>query len=348
MDQNSSYHWSNRTVQQLISYEALFKLLDEIQPLDDINEISQRVAKQWKYFANVTAWHLVIEDKDKYLVIDGFHGEATMITTSLLSSWDTHYFQTKIPGLFPLAKLPESPRPPEHLINKAITEISVIPFMRMNHCIGLLSVAARHEPFSDLDKKFIRTFGAHLTDQIFGILLRQHNMSTLLNKATYDDLTGILNRRSIIERLEMLLPTSKRTAEPISIILGDIDHFKQVNDNYGHLVGDIVLKEVSRILQEKTRRSDHMGRYGGEEFLFVLFPCDSNKAIRAAERLRISIENNPILIDEHSNKEIQITISLGIATIQDSDEKIGTLLSRADKALYTSKNEGRNRSTFSK
>lgn len=348
MNQKSSFNWSDRTAQQLVSYEALFKLLDEIHLMEDINKVSQQVAKQWKYFANVTAWHLVIEDNDKYQVIDGFRGEATLIMTSLLSSWDIHHFQTKIPQIFPLTNLPESPKPPEHLISNTITEICVIPFMRLNRCIGLLSVAARHEPFSDLDKKFIRIFGSHLTDHIFGILSRQQNIKTLLSRATYDGLTGILNRGTIIERLEMFLLISKRTSEPISIILADIDHFKEVNDNYGHLVGDKVLKEVSGILQGKTRKSDHLGRYGGEEFLFVLYACGSNKALKAAERLRISIENNPITINTNNTKEIQITISLGIATIQDNDEKIDTLLIRADKALYVSKNEGRNRSTLGK
>lgn len=346
MDLNPKLQWSDRTVQQLVSYEALFKLIDEIQPMEDVGEISRHVARHWKYFANVASWRLLVPKDVGFLVIDGFRGDARVAEMLELSPWDAFHLDLQLPRRIRMTDPPEGPEPPEHLTQKAIVEIEVLPFVRLGNCIGVLSVAARHELFSELDNKFIRLFGSHFTDRISDILLRRRVMEALLNKATRDGLTGLLNRGTIIERLDMLLELSRRTMEPLSVILADIDSFKLINDSHGHLVGDDVLCKISQRLQRHTRLADQLGRYGGEEFLFILYPCNSDNVAIAAERFRRIIAEEPVSIGNDGSNSIKVTISLGTSTTAGhADVRWEALLKRADDALYRSKTSGRNRVT---
>lgn len=342
MSTNSPVKWNDRTAQQLVSYEALFKLIDEIHPLEDIQTIAQCAAGQWKYFANVCAWRLVVQVEDTYTVIDAFRGKAAVSTVSDLCSWDTHFMRGRKPALYKITLLPENPAVPEHLAGNGVCEISVLPFVKMNTCYGLLTVSARHEPFTDIDKKFIRIFGSHFSSLTYNILMQQKDTNRLINRANHDYLTGILNRGAVMEKLEMLLRLAIRTKEPFSIIIADIDHFKLINDTYGHQAGDKVLLEAVQTLYAQTRDTDLLGRYGGEEFIFVLYACSSKEALQAAERRRLAIEHLTVDIQD-ADKPVKITMSFGITSLLDSDVNSDTLIARADAALYEAKNGGRNR-----
>ena len=340
---NTGSTWKELIVQQLVRYEALFKLLDDIQGLDDIPSISSFIATQWKYFANVSSWRLVIFQENGFLVIDGFRGEAHIAEESTLPLWDSYHYSLQRPrSIRPETPL-EGPPPPEHLTGKRIKEVRVFPFMRAERWIALLSVAARNEAFNELDLKFIRMFGNHFAERISDILLRRQAEKTLIEKATRDALTGLYNRGAIIEQLERQLSLVKRTGHSLSVILADIDFFKRVNDRYGHLAGDEVLREVSLRLQLQMRDSDNLGRYGGEEFLFVLFPCGVEEVVKAAERFRRTVFETPVFLRGPDSGEIDISISLGVSSINGhADVSIDTLLRQADKALYRSKAGGRN------
>lgn len=332
--------------QQLVRYEALFKLLDDIQTLENIEAIARHIAAQWKYFANVAAWRMVALNDSGFQAIDGFRGEAHIENVLELTPWDQHHWKLQRPRLIRMADPLEGPAPPEHLAGKAIAEIEILPFVRMGRCIGLLSVAARHQPFSELDQKFIRIFGSYFADRVSDILLRRQATEALINKATRDALTGLLNRGAIIERLGNQLALSKHAGKPLSVILADIDFFKVINDSHGHLAGDAVLREVSRRLQAQTLSGDSVGRYGGEEFLFVLYPCSAEEVVKAAERLRRAIAEVPVAIGGVAPKDLQVTISLGASsTAGQENARMEALLKQADEALYRSKAGGRNRVT---
>ena len=334
--------------QQLVRYEALFALLDDIQTLDDIEVIAWRIATRWKYFANATNWRLSVPDDGGFQVIDGFRGEARVADVPALSPWDEHHRKLRIPRLIRMADPWEGPAPPEHLIGKAITEIEVLPFARAGRCIGVLSVAARHQPFSELDKKFVRIFGSYFADRISDILLRRQATEALIDKATRDALTGLLNRGAIIEQLGNQLALSKRFGKPLGVILADIDFFKAINDSYGHLAGDEVLRAVSGRLRAQALSGDSVGRYGGEEFLFVLYPCGAAEVAKAAERFRRAIAAFPVAIEDDPPKSLNVTISLGASsTSGQEDVRPEALLKQADDALYRSKADGRNRVTAS-
>ncbi len=165
----------------------------------------------------------------------------------------------------------------------------------------------------------------------------------ILRLASTDYLTGLLNRRAFLERLERELNRCQREVSRMGIIIMDIDHFKRVNDNFGHQVGDLVLQEFSNILVKLCRSYDFIGRYGGEEFIVCLPGADKWNTYQIAERIRSTIENKKTLLP---NKEssVSITASFGIASMEPGQIKSADkLINEADEALYRAKAQGRNR-----
>jgi diguanylate cyclase (GGDEF)-like protein len=174
--------------------------------------------------------------------------------------------------------------------------------------------------------------------------LTEKNM-LLQQMAVTDGLTGLYNKRYILSRLSSEISHAVRYREPISFLMVDVDHFKQINDTYGHVVGDILLKEVAQLLRKLVREFDIIARYGGEEFLIVLPNGDIMGAKILAERLRDSIEKSVFNIN---GEKISITISIGIRNADiklnfDSGSEVTKLINQADIALYNAKANGRNR-----
>lgn len=165
----------------------------------------------------------------------------------------------------------------------------------------------------------------------------------ILQIANTDPLTGVMNRRAFMERMLQEIERAHRDRSQLSFIITDIDHFKQVNDTYGHQVGDLVLQCFSKTLKEALRPYDFLGRYGGEEFVVCMPGTDEDQAEAAAERLRKKIEEMEIILPDNSDL-FRITASFGTATCPlDSREIVETFIKRADDALYRAKGEGRNR-----
>lgn len=158
--------------------------------------------------------------------------------------------------------------------------------------------------------------------------------------ASIDNLTGILNRRTLIESGVQELIRSRRYNHPLAFLMVDVDYFKTVNDTHGHHVGDCALKALTSLGTEVLRKTDLFGRLGGEEFAVILPETSQEQAIVAAERLRSEIENMEIQINQ---QKLQITISIGMTMLQAKDEAIEKIMQRADAALYKAKGAGRNR-----
>jgi diguanylate cyclase (GGDEF)-like protein/PAS domain S-box-containing protein len=189
-------------------------------------------------------------------------------------------------------------------------------------------------PIMDTDD-VIQNFVATSQDITERVLIEEK----LQKLATVDSLTGIYNRYKTNEEIEIEIGRNKRYDENFALAMFDIDHFKKVNDTYGHEVGDYVLQEISNIVTNEIRESDRFGRWGGEEFMLILPKLSKKEALHVSEKLRGKIES-------HDFKDIgRITISIGVTVFEPSDTK-ESLLKRADNALYRAKNEGRNRVVF--
>lgn len=157
--------------------------------------------------------------------------------------------------------------------------------------------------------------------------------------ACHDFLTGLWNRAEILGFLQRELARARRDRTPVGIVLADVDHFKKVNDSFGHDSGDAVLRAVASGLDRSLREYDGVGRYGGEEFLMVIPGCDSEVTVRRANQIRESIAAQLI---RTSSGLINVTVSMGV-TVAESSANLEELVWRADKALYLAKRNGRNR-----
>jgi len=163
----------------------------------------------------------------------------------------------------------------------------------------------------------------------------------LETEATRDSLTGLWNRRSILELLKRDMARSERVEKPLAAIMIDVDHFKRINDRIGHQGGDQVLIEVTKRVASTLRSADMLGRIGGEEFLIILYPADLQTASDVMERARLACASRPVAVD---SGEFDVTISLGAAVVDDfEDVDLAVVLKTADHALYRAKEGGRDR-----
>jgi diguanylate cyclase (GGDEF)-like protein len=163
--------------------------------------------------------------------------------------------------------------------------------------------------------------------------------------ALTDPLTGLQNRRSLFELGRVEFARAHRMNRTFCCMMLDLDHFKQINDTYGHPVGDLVLREFAIRCRCSVREVDLVGRYGGEELIILLPETDRKAALQVAERLRASIAVTPFKI---ADQEIAVTVSIGVAEKNENTLRLEMLIARADQAMYIAKHKGRNRVALSK
>ncbi len=185
-------------------------------------------------------------------------------------------------------------------------------------------------------------------EEVFSILAHQFALALrriqlykeVEHMAINDSLTGLHTRRYLMERFEEEFARAGLRGLSLSILMIDVDNFKRINDEYGHLAGDQVLREVGRMISQSTREIDISGRYGGEEFCVVLPDTDKQGALLAAERIRVSLSDQKIKAYDAS---VHVSVSIGVATLPDDAHHMTELLDKADWALYRAKRLGRNR-----
>ena len=170
----------------------------------------------------------------------------------------------------------------------------------------------------------------------------RESMQQLATLASHDSLTGLLNRRALYEIIEKERVRTQNAGVPLSVVMIDLDHFNLINDQYGHLIGDEALCQVARIITERKRSSDHVGRWGGEEFLLILPGANLKEAGLVAERMRMAIRS--LNIPSKDGRMVSLTASLGAASAVLGEEfSLERLIEGADQALYMSKEAGRDR-----
>ncbi|NKN32292.1 sensor domain-containing diguanylate cyclase [Marichromatium bheemlicum] len=176
---------------------------------------------------------------------------------------------------------------------------------------------------------------------IIDISERKRMEQALAQLAARDPLTGLYNRRELEQQLQAELASAGRYQHALGLLWLDIDHFKSINDRFGHLAGDAVLRQLAELLQEQVRAADYIARYGGEELVIVLPESDAEESLRLAERLCTTVATTPLKIPERP--PIRISVSIGVAAFPAHATDIDTLFKIADQAMYTAKQQGRNR-----
>ena len=182
---------------------------------------------------------------------------------------------------------------------------------------------------------------SHIVDAQETVKRLQRKMEEVADMATIDELTGLFNRRALFSRLAEEHSRAERYGQGFSLLLIDIDDFKNVNDEHGHQVGDGILKGLGAFLRQNLRGSDFPARYGGEEFLCLLPSTDVEQAVQVGNKIR-QLLSESTLSSKKKGVSLQVTISIGIAAFAPDDD-IDTLIKRADDALYLAKRQGKNR-----
>jgi len=211
----------------------------------------------------------------------------------------------------------------------------LVPVTTDDHVIALLRLE-RPEPFLSDEIRFLEI----VASQSALALERVRLISFLENLSITDALTGVANRRHLEWRLSEEIERARRYRYPLSLLMVDIDHFKQINDTYGHQVGDAVLQQLAYRLRNTLRRTDFVARYGGEEFIVLAPQTPVDRALILAERLRQRIASEPILVA--SDLQLPVTVSVGVAVFPDHAQNESELVRAADAALYRAKQAGRN------
>ncbi|HJK89569.1 MAG TPA: GGDEF domain-containing protein [Polyangiaceae bacterium LLY-WYZ-15_(1-7)] len=165
---------------------------------------------------------------------------------------------------------------------------------------------------------------------------------TIYKMTIVDGLTGVNNKRYLLETMEREIPRARRHERPLTLVMFDIDHFKHINDTYGHLAGDYVLKEMAQLVKNRLRPDDVLGRYGGEEFAVLLPETNTEGGAAIAEELRRMIAEHPFMFEQ---ERIQVTVSMGVAMLQDGWDVL-QFIKQADERLYAAKRDGRNKVCF--
>ncbi len=221
---------------------------------------------------------------------------------------------------------------------RGLASLKIFPLVAGDRILGTLVAGSRKRgAFDDESLRMLEVIAIQAAQAV----LRAQLYEQMEKMATTDGLTGLLNHRTFQGRFDEALAAARRYGRKCSIMLTDIDHFKSVNDTYGHPMGDQVLKGVARIIREKARDTDLVARYGGEEFALIMPECDSKAALAIAERIREAVMAEVFQTDQGP---LKVTLSLGIATFPDASQDKQALVDLSDQCLYFAKRHGRNQS----
>lgn len=226
------------------------------------------------------------------------------------------------------------------------SSVAIIPLSRRGNYMGSLNLGSYQTERFNFE--MATDFVEHMVSVVSICLENNLNFETMRRTSLVDTLTGVNNRLFLEQRIGEELDRSQRNEQPLSCLFLDIDHFKSVNDNYGHQAGDYVLAEVAGTIKKQLRSNDVLARYGGEEFVALLTNIDESMAGEIAERIRASIKGLDLCFNDHA---VSVTISVGSATYQPSKSRMQQtsaeiaerLINSADNALYLAKNNGRDR-----
>jgi two-component system, cell cycle response regulator len=219
---------------------------------------------------------------------------------------------------------------------EGMSSLLVLPLIVREDAIGTLVLGSREpQKFPEAVRQTLQVLANQLSVSLANALA----VSRLEEMATTDGLTGCLNKRAFLEEMEKRIRSAERFGRKLSLIITDIDHFKSVNDTYGHATGDVVIRELGHVLKRVKRETDIVARFGGEEFCVLCEETDTEGAFQLAERARAELGDT---VFNTELGELRVALSLGVATFPEHAASSPSLFDAADKALYQAKNSGRN------
>jgi diguanylate cyclase (GGDEF)-like protein len=274
--------------------------------------LGKRLAVLYAFFTALLVWGLVLANEETYLALrNQFEFNVDLVLWSgflILSGW--------------AGSLSENLK----------EELRISNLLRKELAEDKERLKILNEKLTDVNRK--------LEEKVENRTQELEQSNEELKKLSWTDpLTQLLNRRSCEEHFKSEIARFERTKEPFCIILGDLDHFKRINDTFGHNTGDFVLIEVAKILQENSRKTDMVFRWGGEEFLFLLTGTEISGGVIIGEKVRTKIEQK---VFEHDQQTIPVTMSLGISIYKEGQD-MEDCVKHADENLYSAKKAGRNR-----
>lgn len=320
--------------------EALRDLLDDLTSTLNLPQVLDRLLTHLGQMVPYDSATVVLRHGDALEVaIERSTAHAEQVTTQReLRAMDrllTEVITTSRPRV--VADTEHDPRLAAPGLPSGIRSWLAVPLLSEGTVVGVV-ILRSHTPaaFGEHDADIALTF----TGQAGIAIANARLFAEVRRLAVTDDLTGVRNRRYIVQTGEAAFQDARERNEPLSLILLDVDQFKRVNDTYGHAIGDEVLQGIADRLRQHLRDVDHLGRYGGEEFTIILPGIDSDGAHELAERLRRAIGDTPITTQ---TSPVSVTISMGVATVDRETPDFSALLQRADGLLYAAKRQGRNR-----
>jgi diguanylate cyclase (GGDEF)-like protein len=225
------------------------------------------------------------------------------------------------------------------IVNLKLNAIVAVPLKGQEGLAGLLYIDSRNQSLTQLEKEMM------VLTNVANVAALAVDNARLYRQATVDGLTGLFVRSFFMLRMDDEIQRSGRYGRQFSLLVMDIDHFKKFNDNYGHQIGDEVIKLVSQVIKRAIRTGvDVPGRYGGEEMVLLLPETNLEGGLVVAERIRKNVENMPL--PGPKGETLKVTISIGLAEFPSAGDSAVVLFEHADQAMYISKQQGRNRTTI--
>jgi diguanylate cyclase (GGDEF)-like protein len=339
------------TLQHALAYDEARNRLKELELLnrvtrivadtEDLDELFRVLVREIRQTFQMTGVGILIRDPDSAtLTVKAADGESDAgvadlqlelgkgLTGVAAATGETQY-------------APDVTRDPRYIpADPRIRSELAVPLMNKDEVVGVLNLeSSALGAFPEEDRRVAEIVAA----QIAQLLTRSLLYERMATMAITDGLTGLFNHRHFFERLESEFKRSVRYAYPLSLIMVDIDFFKEFNDAGGHLAGDVALKKIAELITESVRETDVVSRYGGEEFAVILPLCHESTAEEVAQRIRATIEQAGLRGREDAPP---LTVSIGISTAPQNATTHEELVRRADDAMYASKHQGRNRCTL--
>ncbi|MEO8630795.1 MAG: diguanylate cyclase, partial [Betaproteobacteria bacterium] len=275
------------------------------------------------------------DGKQRLIVCNDLYAEMYKLTRDLVRPGTT--LREIVDHRFAAGCFPDMTRA-EYMLWRSSIAISLVPSDTVLELKDGRTIAVHHQPMPD--GGWVATHD-DITERKRAEVALQRANQKLEQLALHDPLTGLANRRKFVERFAYEMARADRIRTPPSLLMVDIDHFKAVNDKYGHLAGDACLKAVAGVLADSVRAVDLVARFGGEEFAVLLPETSVAQSLLAAERLRSKVQAQPVSIGD-SAPPLAITISVGATSLADFTTSLDEILARADEAVYRAKRAGRN------